>query len=890
VEQLSRMLNPRTVALFGAREKEGTIGRTLLDNLCRSGQQKVYPVNPSTVSLLGSPCYPTAESIPEEIDLAVVAVRAEFVPYVAEDCGTAGVKGLLIVSAGFGDAGEEGRLLEVRLEAVRKRFGMRIVGPGSLGILRPPVGLNASFLKLDPAAGNIAFISQTGELGDAMLEWARDAGIGFSFFASLGRAIDVDFGDLIDLLGDDYGTRSILLDMERVTNARKFMSAARGFARSKPIIVVKPGRFKTPRNRPDEPADMADLVYDAAFKRVGLVRVKEARDLAAAAQVLDAARLPPGPRLAIITHAGTVGIMAKDALLELGGELARLSEETLQALDETLAPWNRSNPVAVPVEGTLEHYDTAVRFCLKDQGVDALLVIHLPRAVATPMELANALVVIAKGTSKPVLAAMMGGHESREAARILLQHNIPAYSTPEEAVKTYLHMHQYKRNLELLYETPEEISLDEIPEKQRFKALTHDAAIQGRTKLTAEQTLELLHQYGVPTVPAYTVTTEEQAWQTAQELGYPVVLKLATGLPAKRGGKRTVLGVASEDGLRSAYAALTRDIAHDVQKRTSEITIQKMLWSVQYQLILVVERDADFGAVIRFGTGGVGHDLFHDYSIALPPLNQALARRLIEETKAYDMLLGYRGRPPVDIRQLERMLVSVSNLIVDFPEIVSLEMDPMAVVEDRVLVLGAAMAIAPTPAGRRTSYPHLVITPYPARYTTRWRLKDGAEVVLRSIRPEDEPLEHDMLTSLSEETLRERFFSPMNEWTHDTLVRFCNIDYGREVAIVAEPVGEKRIIGIGRLVIQPDLTSSEFAVLVHDRLQGQGLGYKLVNLLIGIAREKGLDEIVGTVLSDNERMLRLCRRLGFTTRLAPSGVSKAILRLDSEQGRTTESN
>jgi acetyltransferase len=338
--------------------------------------------------------------------------------------------------------------------------------------------------------------------------------------------------------------------------------------------------------------------------------------------------------------------------------------------------------------------------------------------------------------------------------------------------------------------------------------------------------------------------------------------------------------VASEDGLRSAYTALTRDIADNTERTTSAITIQKMLWSVEYQLILAVEKDAHFGAVMRFGTGGMGYDLFHDYSIALPPLNQALARRLIQETRAFEMLQGYRGRPPIDIRQLERMLVSVSNLIVDFPEIVSIEMDPMAVVEDKVLVLGVAMAITSEPTTGRTPYPHLVITPYPARYTTLWRLKDGTEIILRSIKPEDEPLEHEMLTSLREETLKERFFSPMNEWTHDTLVRFCNIDYEREVAIVAEPVGQKRIIGIGRLVIQPDFESSEFAVLVHDEFQGQGLGHKLINLLIGIAREKGLQEIVGTVLSDNERMLRLCRRLGFTTRLAPSGVSKAILRLE----------
>ncbi len=880
MERLNAMLDPKTVALVGAREKEGSIGRALLDNLVRSGKQKVFPVNPGTGELLGRPCYPTIDSVPQKIDLAVVAVRAELVPGIVEECGGLGVKGVLIISSGFGEAGEQGELLERRLKACRDRFGMTILGPGSLGIIRPPVGLNATFLKLDPGPGNIAFISQTGELGQAMLEWACDAHLGFSLFVSLGRAVDIDFGDLIDFVGDDYPTKSILLDMERITRAKNFMSAARGFARTKPIIVVKPGRLEFPRRRTDPPKEMGDDVYTAAFKRVGLVRVKEAADLFNAAQVLDAAYLPRGPRLAIITNGSTVGLMAKDVLLEQGGEPAQLSDESVHELNGILPHWNRENPIALPIEADSKHYEAAIRACIRDPAIDGLLVIHLPRASTTAKELASTIITLAKGAAKPVLAAMMGGNESREGARLLIQNNIPAYGTPEEAVRTYLYMYHYKRSLELLYETPEELPVDQAPPRYHLKTLIRHKAHEGVTSLTAEQALDVLASYGIPTQPVYTVADRQHALRKAQELGYPVVLKLETEPFGGREGQRIVLGVASEDGLRSAFDTLKGPTEGEAAEQPRMITVQKMLWDVEHQLILRVWRHEDFGPVIQFGTGGMGYDLFHDFAIGLAPLNQMLARRLIEETKVYALVQGYRGRPPVDIRELERVIVSVSNLIVDFPEITSLDADPIAVVAGKIVILGASIAITATPeAGVTTPYPHLVITPYPTRYTTRWNLKDGTEITLRAIRPEDEPLEYEMLTTLSEETAREGFFSPIKDWTHDTLVRFCNIDYEREVAIVAELNREKRIIGIGRLIIQPDFRKGEFAVLVHDEFQGRGLGYKLLDTLIGVAQEKGLEEMEGIILSSNDRMLNLVKSLGFGTKLMSDGISRATLKL-----------
>ncbi len=876
------MFHPKTVALVGATEKEGTVGRAILENLLRSGRQTIFAVNPNRKAALGLECYPVVSALPDKPDLAVIAVRAPLVPAIIAECGQAGIRSAVVISAGFKEMGEKGEQLEERIRALSGLFKVRVLGPGSLGIIRPSIGLNASLIKVDPAPGNIAFISQSGELGDAVLEWGREALVGFSLFVSLGSMIDVDFGTLIDFVGDDHETRSILLDMEQIANARRFMSAARGFAQTKPIIVLKPGRLEIPRKRSDPPLGMDDLVYDAAFKRAGLLRVKEAADLFDAAQVLGAARLPQGPRLAVIANASTAALIAKDALLEQGGELARLSDACVRELDDALPHWSGANPVVLPVDADLQPYEAAIRCCLRDSVIDALLVIHLPRALVTPVELAKAMVAMTKGVPKPVLAAMMGGRSSREGAGLLIANSIPTYGTPEEAVKTYLHMYQYKKNLQLLYETPEELPLEQAPRRDRLKTLMRAETGEGPKMLTAEQSFDLLRDYGVPALPAYTVSTEAEAVQKAGGLGYPVVLKLMKGMSARKGGMRTSLGVASEDGLRSAFAALRKSIEEsaDAGGQVGSITVQKMLWSVEYQLILVAERHKEFGMVMLFGTGGIGYDLFHDYSIALPPLNQTLARRLIEETSAHEVLRGYRGREPADIKQLERILVSVSNLIVDFPEITSLEIDPMVVADGKIIILAAGIAIEEAPEQAKSLYPHLVITPYPARYTTQWTLKDGTEVTLRPIRPEDEPLEYDMLSTLSELTLKQRFFSPIKTWTHETLVRFCNIDYDREMAIAAVIPEKRRIIGIGMLIIQPDFRKGEFAVLVHDEFQGKGLGYKLATTLIEIGRERGLEEIDGIVLSDNERMLALAKSLGFKRTLLPEGISRITLSLE----------
>ena len=875
-----RMLNPNTVALIGATE-EGSVGRPIMENLRLSKNRKIFPVNPNRTTVLGVQCYPNITSVPEPVDLAIIATPAKTVPSVVEECGKAGIQGIVIISAGFRETGEEGKKLEDQIREIREKYGMRIVGPNCVGVIRPNVSLNASFLKARPEPGNVAFISQSGALGSAILDWAVNAHIGFSMFASLGSMIDVDFGDLIDFLGDDADTRSIMIYMESVGNARKFMSAARGFARTKPIVVVKPGRYaESAKAALSHTGAMAsdDEVYVAAFRRAGVVRVMEVSDLFNSAAVLDSKHLPRGRRLGIITNAGGPGVMATDELLELGGQLARLSDESLKQLNSVLPQyWSRGNPIDVLGDADIGRYVNAINVCLNDPEVDGILVAYTPQGAARPEELARSVAEIARTAWKPIIVTWMGGEGVREAREIFAQNNIPTYETPEDAVKTYMYMYRYGRNLELLYETPSELSVDEAPPKSHLKALVARLAREGATTLSEEDSKRFLTNYRISTTKPHTAHTVEAAIRHANGIGYPVVLKIASpDISHKSDVGGVATGIDSDEKLRSEYDAMMRRVReHSPHGKILGVTVQKMIENIDYELILGSRKDRDFGSVILFGMGGVGTEVFRDFSIGLPPLNQTLARRLMEDTKVYRMLQGYRGKAPADTRQLEEIIVRFSNLIVDFPEIAEIDVNPLAISGGKAYALDARMVIDKKALEYPSPYSHLVITPYPTRYVIPWKLKDGKEVLLRPIKPEDEPLEHEMLTTLSDETLRGRFFQVIKNITHEMLIRYCNIDYDREMAIVGEVrEGERRrIIGIGRLIIEPDFKKGEFAVVVHDDYQGRGMGYKLTDMMIGVGQEKGLEKMYGIVLTDNKAMLRICEELGFKTRDLGDGTT-----------------
>jgi acetyltransferase len=868
MRRIKAMFNPRTIALVGRIEEEGSEGQRILENLLASPARKIFPVSRLNDTVLGVKCYPDITSIPEAIDLAVLSVPSGEVPDELMKCARLGVQGAAIVSTTLE---ETSTTLKEQILHARKEYGIRVVGPTCMGFSRPRLGLNASLLKEIPESGNIGFISQTCGLANAVLDWAISSHVGFSICISLDTITDIDFGDLIDFLGNDPYTRSIMIYMEEVGEARKFMSAARVFARNKPIVIMKPGRLlkKNKSSLTDDPTQaFGDRVYDAAFKRVGVIRVKEFTDLFSAATVLDSRNLPRGPRLAVISNAASLGVLAADTLIESGGELASLSE-------------NMGNPLDTGVEADHKCYEGHIKACLGNPGADGLLAIYAPSLALNPKDLAEVIAASAKSTTRPILTSFVGGDYVREAREILLRNDVPTYETPEEAVKTYMYMYKYYRNLMMLYETPGELALKEAPLRNYLKVMMLRALNEGRNVLTEEESKEFVFNYGIPGITLHRVRNSEDALTVAERIGYPVLLKIVPRhLGDRDGGAGIKAAIHSAEEMASKYEQLLESVENDnpgtgvPASRPAEksippsldITLQKMVEKIDYEILLGSKRLRDFGSVITFGIEGIGADSAQDMAVGFPPLNQTLARRLMEETSLFKRFNGFNGIPADHITQLEKILVSFSNLIVDFPEITEIEINPMAVSGGTLCALDARITIDRRLLSTANPYAHLAITPYPTRYVSMYRLPDGSDVTLRPIRPEDEPLELEMLSSLSEAATKTRFFAPLKSFPHEMLSTFCNIDYDREMAIVAESrEGDiRRLAGIVRLIIDPDYRSGEYAVLVHDTFQGKGLGYKLMDVIIGIAQEKGLEEIYGTVLSRNHKMLQMARKLGFT--------------------------
>ena len=880
------MFDPSTVAIVGATEKEGSVGRAVLENMLLAEGRRIFPVNPSRQTVLGIPCFKKVTDINEPPDLAVIVTPAAMVPNAVEQCGRAGVQGVVVISAGFRETGEKGRRLEDRIEEIRTKYGIRLLGPNCLGFIRPGIRLNATFVKTMPEPGKIAFISHSGALGSTIIDWVMDAGVGLSMFASLGSMLDIDFGDLIDYLGDDPKTKSIMIYMEDVGHAKKFMSAARGFARAKPIIVLKPGKFK-------EGTDAAisltgamigdNQVYDAAFKRVGVVRVDSISDLVNCAGVLDSQHLPAGARLAVITNAGAPGVIAADWLIGQGGRLATLSAETTSCLDSVLPKFrSHGNPLNVLGDSDdTDRYINALTICLDDPGVDGVLLIYTPQWPTAPAALAEAVSTAAHQAQKPVITTFMGAKSIEAGRDILIHHRIPTYDTPEEAVKTYLYMYKYQRNLELLYETPVELPVEQAPPKNSLKALIRSICREGRKILTEEESKRFLAGYKIPCTPVRMAGSADAAAAIAEQIGYPVVLKvISPDIPHRIDAGGIALGIQSKKDLRDRYNEMMARIGEAAPHAAVHgVNVQRMVDGVEYQLILGAKKHKDFGAVILFGMAGATALVLKDFSIALPPLNQTLARRLMEETRVYNAMAGNKNREPINLMRLEQIVVSFANLITDFPEIDEMDINPLAMVRGDAMALDARIIIDPGRLEYYPPYPHLVIAPYPTKYITPYTLSDGRQVLLRPIRPEDEPLEREMLASLSPETIRGRFFQSIKNLSHAELTRFCNIDYEREMAFVVElrEGAVRKMVGVSRIIIESDFRAGEFAVLVQDGYQNKGLGRKLLDMVIGIAQEKNLEMLYGIVLSDNYRMLDICRQSGFSLERLEEGLTRVEL-------------
>ncbi len=767
---------------------------------------------------------------------------------------------------------------------------MRIIGPNCLGVIRPHIGLNASFAAKMALPGNVAFTSQSGALGTAILDWANSENIGFSNFVSIGSMIDVGFGDLIDYFGTDPRTRSIIMYIEGLTNVRKFMSAARHFARTKPIIVVKAGKFgESAKAATSHTGSLTgeDEVYDAAFRRAGMIRVEEIEDLFNCSEILEMQPHPKGPNLAIITDAGGPGVMATDALIARGGKLAQLSPDTIQALNQVLPPyWSKENPIDILGDATPERYTNAIKICRQDDNIDGLLIIFTPQGIANPAEVAIAVVEACKGTAKTILTSWMGLGGVEEANEILNRNRLPTYSTPEQAVKTYMYMYQYTHNLEQLYETPEELPIELSPPRQPLMGIIQKAAREGREVLTETEAKIFLEAYGIPTVKTQVAKTEDEAVSTAAQIGYPVVLKVySPQITHKTDVGGVMLNVKDETELRVAYQKILENVKrHAPSAEIQGVTVQPMITKKGYEVIIGSKKDPLFGPVILFGMGGVLVELFRDRAVGFPPLNQMLARRVMERTKVYQLLKGFRGMPSANIKRLEEIMVKFSEMLVDLPEVKEVDINPLVVDGEDAVALDARMAIDRDLAFKELPpHSHLIISPYPKEYEWLWRLKDGRPVLLRPIRPEDEPLEDELWRTFSEETQRFRFFSPMKTWSHTTLVRYANIDYDREIAIIAELTenGRRKMLGVVRMVMEPpDFRTAEVGIVVGDPWHGLGLGSRMMDCIIEIARDRRLETIYGLILRDNRRALDLFREKGFTVDFSSTDkVVKATLKL-----------
>lgn len=892
-----KIFKPRSVAIIGASEEEGTVGQILMTNLTQSGfEGNVYPVNIRRKEIMGQKAYQRVGEIPDSIDLAIIATPAKTVPDIVEECGKAGIIGIIIISAGFREIGEEGRALEKQLTDLKNQYSMRIIGPNCFGIIRPSIKLNGTFAESMPRAGNIAFISQSGALGSAILDWANEQNIGFSHFVSVGSMIDVDFGDLIDYFGTDPQTRSILMYIEGISDSRKFMSAARHFAKTKPVIVVKAGKFSESAQAAASHTGSltgSDMVYDAAFKRAGIVRVEEISDLFNAAEVLGMQPLPQGPRLAIITNAGGPGVMAADALIARGGKLAKLDETTMRELDRLLPSyWSQGNPIDVLGDADAERYRTVMDLCLEDSDVDGILIIYTPQAIAAASEIASAVVGMCDargGCDKTILTSFMGAEKVAEANRIFVENSYPTYWTPEEAIAAYMYMYQYKQNLELLYQTPEELPTETSPPKRPVMVIIRNAAQQNRSILTEIEAKQILEYYNIPVVKTRVASSADEAASVAETIGFPVVLKiLSPEISHKSDVGGVILNLDSDLEVRNAFDQIVESAKkYNPDAKIEGVTVQPMISPSGVEVILGAKRDPLFGPIILFGMGGVGVEFFKDVAIGFPPLNQTLARRIMEETRVYQILKkGHRRTPPANLKLLEELIVQFSQMIVDFPELVEIDINPMLIDDKEAIALDARIAIDIERIDKRIEpASELVISPYPKKYELVWRMRDGRNVLFRPIKPEDEPLWLEMFQNFSEESIRYRFFEIIKDTPHEVRIRYTNIDYDRELGIVPvlQEKGKEKILGVVRLIEEPDGKRGEIAFIVADPWQRLGLGSKMLDYMIEICIERGLDEIYGIMLPDNFRAQELMKKMGFTLKRTKDNLVEATLDLHSER-------
>jgi len=890
IRNLESLFQPGSIALIGASPESGSIGAVLTQNLLNADfHGRIMLVNPKHKNIFGTVCYADVTELPETPDLAIIATPPASIPNLVSALGEKGTKGVVVITAGFGEAiAEQGKHLQQQVLNAAKPHLLRLVGPNCVGILVPGIGVNASFAHINATPGKLAFVTQSGAIVTSMLDWAHGQGIGFSHIVSLGDMCDVDFGDMLDYLANDKQTSAILLYVEAVTNSRKFISAARAAARMKPVIVVKAGRYaEGVRAAASHTGALAgsDAVYDAVFRRTGILRVYSIEELFDAAETLATLPRPRGTKLAVLTNGGGLGVLAADSLAEQGGTLAKLSEKTIAGLDKVLpSTWSRGNPVDIIGDAPGSRYADALQILSKDESVDAILVVNCPTAVASGSDAARAVIEsLGEIKNLHVLTSWVGNGSASKARRLLVANHIPTYPTPARAISAFMHVVNYYRGLEMLMQTPPSIPEQFAADVDTARELIKAALDEQRSWLTEPESKLLLQAYDIPVARAKTANTVAEAATIAEQLGGTVALKI---LSPDIIHKSNVGGVVLDLGGAAAVTTAANEMLERVSQLLPEASIEG--FSVQpmvkrlggaYELIIGMVNDAQFGPVMLFGQGGTAVEVINDKALGLPPLNMRLARELIACTRIHQLLLGYRDTPAADIDAVALSLIKVAQMVMDFPEIMELDINPLLADENGVMALDARIRVEKT---SKSSPAHLAIRPYPKELEELIPVGDDRTLLLRPIVPEDEPALQAVFAKLTHEEIYLRFFAPMKTLRHVMAARLTQLDYDRDMALIlTDPgiPGKTDIYGVVRLVTEPDQEKAEFAVIVRHDFTGMGLGFILMQRIIDYARQRGINEIYGDVLKINKTMLKLCRVLGFSQSSVPGDLSIVKVKL-----------
>ncbi len=883
---LDHLFHPASIAVFGASDHPDSVGAVVYRNLLEGRfAGSVHAINPKYTTVRGQPCHESIDRLNQPVDLVVIATPARTVPDILRSCGHHHVKAAIVLSAGFGERERTGKGLERALIEEARRAELRLLGPNCLGLMRPPLGLNATFSNNVATAGSLAMISQSGALCTAILDWASSHGIGFSLVVSVGSAADVDFGDVLDYLALDPTTRSILIYVEGLRDARRFMSGLRAAARVKPVIVIKAGRHaESSRAAMFHTGALvgSDDVFSAALERAGVVRAHTIEQLFAAAQLLSSSSRITGDRLAIITNAGGPAVMATDCAVERGIRLSAISENLMTELDGCLPDhWSHNNPIDILGDAMPDRYRATVAACIADEGVDGVLAMLAPQAMSQPTEAAQAAIEAAATSTKPLLACWLGERQVEQGRRLFADARIPSFVNPETAIEAFGYLVEYQRNQRMLMQTPGPLAELEPPDIEGAQMIIEGALATRRNLLTPMETRAILEAFHVPTIPALIAHSPNEALAAAECLGFPVAMKISSpDLIHKSDVDGVRLNVESAESVRHVY----NDLIDGVTRTRPDIRLEGISVEKMYrhphgrELFVGVIQDSIFGPVISFGAGGTAVEVLRDRAIALPPLNEHLAHMLIGKTRVAGLLGAFRNLAPIHEQALIRVLLRLSEMVCELPQILALDINPLIADTQGVCALDSRMIVQYRPPGRRR-YDHMAIHPYPSNWASHFQLEDGCEITIRPIRPEDAEIESEFVRRLSEEARYFRFMQSLRELSQELLVRFTQLDYHRELALIATTVvdGKETEVGVARFFPNPDAVSAEFAIVVADDWQQHGVGTRLMGVLIEAAREKGFTRLEGAVLAQNAKMLQFTEKLGFTTTEMPDDPAVVLV-------------